>query len=65
MAFAVNLAQIYAWTGEKDLAIEQIAAVERVPNFLSYGLLKLHPQWDSLRADPRFEKIVASQAPKE
>ena len=31
-AFAVNLAQIYAWTGEKDLAIEQIAAVERVPN---------------------------------
>jgi TolB-like protein len=63
-AFAVNLAQIYAWTGEKDLAIEQIAAVERVPNELSYGLLKLHPYWDSLRGDPRFEKIVASLAPK-
>ena len=62
---AANLAQIYAWTGEKDLAIEQIEAVERVPNFLSYGLLKLHPQWDSLRGDPRFEKIVASLAPKE
>ena len=40
---AINLAQIYAWTGEKDGAIEQIAAVERVPNTLSYGLLKLHP----------------------
>jgi TolB-like protein/Tfp pilus assembly protein PilF len=63
-AFAVNLAQIYAWTDEKDLAIEQIAAVERVPNTLSYGLLKLHPYWDSLRGDPRFEKIVASLAPK-
>jgi tetratricopeptide (TPR) repeat protein len=63
-ALAVNLAQIYAWTGEKDLAIEQIAAVERVPNVLSYGLLKLHPYWDSLRGDPRFEKIVASLAPK-
>jgi TolB-like protein/class 3 adenylate cyclase/Tfp pilus assembly protein PilF len=61
---AVNLAQIYAWTGEKDLAIEQIAEVERVPNELSYGLLKLHPYWDSLRGDPRFEKIVASLAPK-
>jgi TolB-like protein/Tfp pilus assembly protein PilF len=61
---AINLAQIYAWTGEKDLAIEQIAAVERVPNTLSYGLLKLHPYWDSLRGDPRFEKIVASLAPK-
>ena len=62
--FAANLAQIYAWTGEKDLAIEQIAAVERVPNELSYGFLKLHPYWDSLRGDPRFEKIVASLAPK-
>jgi TolB-like protein/class 3 adenylate cyclase/Tfp pilus assembly protein PilF len=62
---AINLAQIYTWTGEKDRAIEQIAAVERVPNTLSYGLLKLHPYWDSLRGDPRFEKIVASLAPKE
>jgi len=61
---AVNLAQIYAWSGEKDLAIEQIAEVERVPNQLSYGLLKLHPYWDSLRGDPRFEKIVASLAPR-
>ena len=64
-ALAVNLAQIYAWTGEKDLAIEQIEAVERLPNYLNYGFLKLHPQWDSLRGDPRFEKIVASLAPKE
>ena len=64
-SLAINLAQIYAWTGEKDRAIEQIAAVERIPNSLSYGLLKLHPYWDSLRGDPRFEKIVASLAPKE
>ncbi len=64
MALAINLAQIYTWTGEKDRAIEQIAEVERVPNELSYGLLKLHPYWDSLRGDPRFEKIVASLAPK-
>src|SRR5438552_1102035 len=63
-ALAVNLAQIYAWAGENDLAIEQIAAVERVPNDLSYGDLKLHPDWDALRGDPRFEKIVASLAPK-
>ena len=63
-ALAINLAQIYTWTGEKDRAIEQIAAVERVPNTLSYGLLKLHPYWDPLRGDPRFEKIVASLVPK-
>jgi hypothetical protein len=62
VTLAVNLAQIYSWTGEKDLAIEEIAAVERVPNYLTYGLLQLHPYWDSLRGDPRFEKIVASLA---
>ncbi len=64
VALAVNLAQIYTWTGEKDLAIKQVAAVERIPNLLSYGLLKLHPYWDSLRGDARFEKIVVSLAPK-
>lgn len=62
-AFAVNLVQIYAWTGNKDLAIEQIAALQRVPNYLSYGMLKLHPQWDDLRGDPRFEQLVVAQAP--
>jgi hypothetical protein len=65
VALTVNLAQIYTWTGEKDQAIEQIAAVERTPNLLSYGLLKLHPYWDALRGDPRFDKIVASLASKD
>jgi tetratricopeptide (TPR) repeat protein len=63
-AFEVNLAQIYSWLGEKDLAIEQIEKVERSPNYLTYGFLKLHPFWDPLRGDPRFEKLVASLAPK-
>ncbi len=64
-SFAVNLAQIYTWVGEKDLAIEQIADVERAPNPLSFGFLKLQPQWDALRGNPRFEKIIADLAPKE
>jgi TolB-like protein/Flp pilus assembly protein TadD len=64
VALAANLAQIYARTGERDFAIDQIAAVERVPNYLSYGFLKLQPFWDTLRGDARFEQIVASLAPK-
>ena len=55
MAF---LGVIYAWTGEKDLAIEQIASTLQVPSLLSYGELRLHPFWDPLRGDPRFEKLV-------
>jgi hypothetical protein len=30
-----------------------------------HGQLKLMPYWDPLRGDPRFEKIIASLAPKE
>jgi serine/threonine-protein kinase len=59
-----KLALIYAWTGEKDLAFEQLAIAARIPGYLSYGELRLHPYWDPLRGDPRFEKIVASLAPK-
>ena len=59
------LAIIYTWTGEKNLALEQLAAVIRRPGYLSYGRLKLHPEWDPLRDDPRFDEIVASLAPKE
>jgi TolB-like protein/class 3 adenylate cyclase/Tfp pilus assembly protein PilF len=58
------LAVIYAWTGEKDLAVEQLSLAARIPSLLSYGHLRLHPYWDPLRGDPRFEKIVASLASK-
>jgi TolB-like protein/Flp pilus assembly protein TadD len=58
-------AMIAAWIGDKDLACEQLAAAIRFPGPLSYGQLKLLPFWDPLRGDPRFEKIVASLAPKE
>src|SRR5437588_2014196 len=52
------LGVIYAWAGEKDLAIKQIAATLQVPSLLSYGELRLHPFWDPLRGDPRFEDLV-------
>ena len=55
-----NLAIIYAWAGEKDRALEQLATAIRFPSpeFLSYGQLKLHPFWDPLRGDPRFDKLL-------
>ena len=59
------LAIIYAWTGEKDLAFEQLTVAAKLPGFLSYGELRLHPYWDPLRGDPHFEEIVASLAPKQ
>jgi TolB-like protein/class 3 adenylate cyclase/Tfp pilus assembly protein PilF len=61
----LNLAAIYAWTGEKDLALKQLAEAAQLPSSLNYGWLRLHPDWDPLRGDPRFEKIVASLASKD
>jgi TolB-like protein/class 3 adenylate cyclase/Tfp pilus assembly protein PilF len=58
------LALIYAWTGEKDRALKRLDEAARLPSFLSYGELRLHPRWDPLRGEPRFDKIVASLAPK-
>jgi TolB-like protein/class 3 adenylate cyclase/Flp pilus assembly protein TadD len=58
------LAMIAAWVGDKDLACEQLAIAIRPASTVSYGQLKLLPFWDPLRGDPRFEKIVASLAPK-
>ena len=59
------LAMIAAWVGDKNLACEQLEIAVSRPSLLSYGELKLMPFWDTLRGDPRFEKIVASLAPKE
>jgi tetratricopeptide (TPR) repeat protein len=58
------LAMTAAWIGDNDLACEQLAVAIRPPSRLTYGQLKLLPFWDPLRGDPRFEKIVASLAPK-
>jgi tetratricopeptide (TPR) repeat protein len=55
-----DLALVYAWTGERDRALEQLETVATIPNGPTYGDLKFNPCWDSLRGDPRFEKIVAA-----
>jgi hypothetical protein len=47
--------------------LQQLETGLRAPDaslMLSYGALKLFPLWDPLRGDPRFEKIIASLAPK-
>jgi hypothetical protein len=62
--YVINLARIYDWLDEKDLALEQLSIAANNPAGISYGELKLDPTWDSLRRDPRFEKLVASLAPK-
>ena len=60
-----GLAQVYTWTNERDRAIELLQKLVAMPGYINYARLKLHPMWNPLRGDPRFEKIVASLAPRE
>jgi TolB-like protein/Tfp pilus assembly protein PilF len=57
------LAMIYAWTGEPDQAIAQLAIAARLPGELTYGDLRLNPIWDAIRGKAGFDAIVASLAP--
>ena len=59
---ATQAALAYAWIGEGDSAIQQLEAVVKQPGGPDAGDLKLNPQWDDLRNDPRFDKIVAEAA---
>jgi tetratricopeptide (TPR) repeat protein len=55
-----NLALIYAWTGVRDRALEQLEIVAKIPGGPTYGDLLFNPCWDSLRGDKRFDNIVAA-----
>jgi tetratricopeptide (TPR) repeat protein len=59
--WVANLALVYAWTGERDRALEQLEKIATLPGYgPTYGDLLLNPCWDDLRGDKRFDKILAA-----
>src|SRR5438067_3262061 len=71
---AYELALVYALTGETDQALPLIERLLRTPGattrtrFYDGGItqaeLRLRWQWDKLRGDPRFKKILDGPEPK-
>jgi TolB-like protein/Tfp pilus assembly protein PilF len=70
---AANLALAYALLGEPDQAITLIerllstpgpVACPDFPQNITLADLRLRWEWDSLRSDPRFQKILAGPEPK-
>jgi len=64
------LALIYARVGQKDLAIQLIerllktpGAVDSVDYSITISDLKYRWEWDPLRDDPRFQRLLAGNAP--
>jgi serine/threonine-protein kinase len=66
------LARVAAQMGEPDRAIAALQKLLSIPYAstlasnvpLTPALLRLDPMFDPLRNDPRFQKLVASPAPK-
>ena len=73
-AWAANLALVYALIGEQDQAITLIERLLSTPGAVGSGVdstsnitlaeLRLRWEWDSLRSNPRFQKILAGPEPK-
>jgi eukaryotic-like serine/threonine-protein kinase len=59
----MNLAVVYAWTNQLDLAFETLAPLAKIPNGIYYGQLKRDPYWGPLKHDPRYKKLLADLAP--
>ena len=59
---AVALAQIYAWTGENDQALQLLDRSLSTPNGVTVPVLRLDPIWDPLRSDPRFQALIDKYA---
>ena len=71
--YAANLALVYALVGEPDQAITLIERLLSTPgavhwpdfpNSITLADLRLRWEWDSLRTNPRFQKILAGPEPK-
>ena len=57
-----DAAVVYAWTGNRDASIRLLQEIVKIPGGVSSGELKLHPNWNELRNDSRFAKIVEEAA---
>jgi TolB-like protein/Flp pilus assembly protein TadD len=56
-----QLVRIYMLIGEPEKALDQLEPLLKIPYYLSPGWLKIDPNFDPLRGNPRFQKLVAGK----
>jgi tetratricopeptide (TPR) repeat protein len=60
--FQHQLARIYLLVGEPEKALDQLERLLKIPYYLSPGWLKIDPNFNPLRRNPRFERLVGGGA---
>jgi eukaryotic-like serine/threonine-protein kinase len=56
-----ELVRIYILVGEPEKALDKLEPLLKIPYYLSPGWLKIDPNFDPLRKNPRFQKLVAGE----
>jgi eukaryotic-like serine/threonine-protein kinase len=56
-----QLVRIYLLVGEPEKALDELEPLLKMPYYLTPGWLKIDPNFDPLRANPRFERLVAGK----
>jgi serine/threonine-protein kinase len=54
-----NLARIYALAGQAGPVVEQLQSLKGRPSRLTAAMIRVDPDWDRIRQDPAFERLVA------
>jgi hypothetical protein len=48
-------------TGEQDAALALLEQLLSIPSPYSASVLRIDPAWDGLRANPRFQRLIAGK----
>jgi tetratricopeptide (TPR) repeat protein len=57
-----QLVRVYMLVGEPEKALDKLEPLLKIPYLLSPGWLRIDPNFDAVRQNPRFQKLVARRS---
>jgi hypothetical protein len=58
----LQMVRIYTLLGEPEKAMDQLEPLLRMPFYITPGWLRVDPNFDPLRKNPRFQRLVEGGA---